>query len=195
MELKNSKTVKNLMSSFVGESGVYQRYSYYAKRAKDDGFKYIEDVFNETAMNELYHAKRFMMLINKELPGEKILVDSAVYPVFLGTTLENLHSAALGEFEEAKEIYPTFANTAREEGFKDIANYFELIAKVEEFHHSRFDKLAKEVERGYFKREGECSFVCLKCGHTHKGNTAPKVCPICSHEQAYFKPVCNSCNQ
>jgi len=194
MELRNSQTVKNLMSSFVGESGVYQRYSYYAKRANKDGFKYIENIFNETAMNELYHAKRFMMLINKALPREKIMVDAADYPVFLGTTLENLNSAALGEYEEANEIYPSFANTAREEGFKEVAAYFDLISNVEKFHHKRFDKLAKEVKRGFFEREEECSWVCLKCGHTHKGPTPPNVCPICDHDKAYFKPVCPSCN-
>ncbi|EDS73280.1 rubrerythrin family protein [Anaerofustis stercorihominis] len=194
MEFKNSQTVKNLMSSFVGESGVYQRYSYYAKRANKDGFKYIEDIFNETALNELYHAKRFMFLINKELPGEKIMVDQADYPVFYGTTLENLKSAALGEYEEAYEIYPTFANTAREEGFKEVATYFDLISDVEKFHHKRYDTLAQEVERGYFHREGDCDWICLKCGHHHKGPNPPKVCPICDHSEAYFKPICPSGN-
>lgn len=193
MEFKNSKTVKNLMSSFIGESGVYQRYSYYAKRAKDDGYKYIEDIFNETAMNELYHAKRFMMLINKELPGAKIRISESDYPAFLGTTLENLQFAAKGEHEEATEIYPSFAKTAKEEGFNDVAAYYELIANVEKFHHERFEKLKNEVENGFFTREDDTTWVCLKCGHRYQGKTSPKVCPICSHEQAYFKPILN-CN-
>lgn len=192
MEFKNSNTIKNLMSSFIGESGVYQRYSYYAKRAKDDGFKYIEDIFNETALNELYHAKRFMMLINKELPGAKIRVNGSDYPAFLGTTLENLTFAAKGEYEEANEIYPSFSRTAKEEGFNDVAAYYDLIANVEKFHHERFEKLKNEVENGFFVRENDTTWVCLKCGHRYQGKTPPKVCPICSHEQAYFKPL--NCN-
>lgn len=191
MNFRESQTVKNLMSSFVGESGVYQRYSYYAKRANKEGYKYIEDIFNETAKNELYHAKRFLWLINKELPGEKVLIENADYPVFLGTTLENLEFSAKGEYEEGNEIYPSFAKIAREESYPEIATYFELISKVEKKHHARFEDLKKQMESGFFERKDDTSWVCLKCGHNHIGSTPPNTCPICDHSKSYFKVVSN----
>lgn len=193
MDLKNSKTVENLMKSYIGESSVYQRYSYYASRAKKEGFSYIEQIFNETAKNELYHAKRFFSLVNKDLSGEEVTISSADYPVFLGSTLDNLKSAAKGEYDEGNVIYPGFAHIAKEEGFDQIAGYFNLIARVEQFHHKRYENLIKQMENGYFNRESSTSWVCLKCGHTHVGVTPPEKCPICNHEKGYFKPVCN-CN-
>lgn len=188
MEFDKSKTVVNLMASFVGESGVYNRYTYYANRAKSEGFVYISQVFNETAKNEQYHAKRFLMEVTAKMQGEKICLNQADFPAAFSNTLDNLKAAAEGEYEEAYKIYPDFANIAKEEGFTTQAKYFELIAKVEEAHNKHFTKLIEEMENGYFERNTDMKWTCLKCGHTYVGKVAPKVCPICAHAQGYFKP-------
>ena len=172
MELKGSKTEKNLMAAFSGESEARNKYTYYASKAKKDGYVQIAKIFEETAANEKEHAKIWF----------KLLKDG------IGATEFNLKDAAEGENYEWTEMYPTFAKEAREEGFTHIAYLFEQVAKIEKEHEERYKKLLENIEEGsVFSRDNDCIWQCSNCGHIVVGKKAPEVCPVCAHPQAYFE--------
>ena len=172
MELKGSKTEKNLMAAFSGESEARNKYTYYASKAKKDGYVQIAKIFEETASNEKEHAKIWF----------KLLKDG------IGDTVNNLADAASGENYEWTEMYPTFAKEAREEGFEHIAYLFEEVAKIEKEHEERYKKLLENVEGGLvFSRDEEMIWQCSNCGHIVVGKKAPEVCPVCAHPKAYFE--------
>lgn len=173
MELKGSKTEKNLMEAFAGESQARNKYTYFASKAKKDGYVQIGKIFEETANNEKEHAKIWFKL----LQGGSI-----------GTTPENLKAAAEGENYEWTDMYDGFAKTAKEEGYDRLAFLFEGVAKIEKEHEERYRKLLANVEDGLvFSRDGDKIWQCRNCGHIVIGKEAPKVCPVCAHPQAYFE--------
>ena len=173
MELKGSKTEANLLAAFAGESQARNKYNYYASRARKDGYVQIAEIFEETAANEKEHAKIWF----------KILHGGAV-----PATLENLADAAAGENYEWTEMYAEFAVVAREEGFIQIAELFEGVAKIEKEHEERYRKLLANIEGGIvFSRDGDMMWQCGNCGHIHFGKDAPEVCPICDHPKSYFR--------
>jgi rubrerythrin len=182
--LRNSQTEKNLLKAFAGESQARMRYDYFSKQAKKEGLEQISAIFAETALNEKEHAKRFF----KFLEGGLTEI-TATYPAGkIGTTLENLKASADGENEEWSDLYPEFAETAKEEGFMDIAAAFTMIAIAEKAHEERFRKLYENLDTGnIFKREGKIVWKCLNCGYLHEGVSAPEKCPACLHPQAYFQ--------
>ena len=169
--LKGTETEKNLMTAFAGESQARNKYSYFASKAKKDGFEQIAAIFEETANNEKEHAKMWF----KELGG-------------IGTKEENLKAAAEGENYEWTDMYKGFAETARKEGFERIAFLFEEVAKIEKEHEERYRKLLQNVKDGLvFSRDGDKIWQCRNCGHIVIGKEAPKVCPVCNHPQSYFE--------
>jgi rubrerythrin len=171
MELKGSKTEKNLMDAFAGESMARNKYTYYASKARKDGYEQIAALFEATANNEKEHAKIWF----KEFHG-------------LGETYENLLDAAAGEHYEWTQMYKEFAKTAYEEGFEEIAKKMELIAEIEKAHEERYKKLAENIKEGkVFKKEEETIWECRNCGHRYKGKNPPDICPACSHPQAFFE--------
>lgn len=173
MELKGSKTEANLQAAFAGESQARNKYTYYASKAKKDGYVQIANIFEETAANEKEHAKMWF----------KLLHGGAV-----PSTAENLKDAADGENYEWTDMYAEFARTARDEGFDDIALLFEEVGKIEKEHEERYRKLLANIEGGLvFSREGDCIWQCSNCGHIAVGRQAPEVCPVCAHPQAYFQ--------
>ena len=173
MELKGSKTEANLQAAFAGESLARNKYTYYASKAKKDGYVQIANIFEETAANEKEHAKMWF----------KLLHGGAV-----PSTIENLKDAADGENYEWTDMYAEFARTARDEGFDDIALLFEEVGKIEKEHEERYRKLLANIEGGLvFSREGDCIWQCSNCGHIAVGRQAPEVCPVCAHPQAYFQ--------
>lgn len=180
-----TKTEKNLLKAFAGESQAKNRYTFYAKAAKKEGFEQISALFLETALNEEEHAKNFF----KHLTSGEAVEITAAYPAGkIGKTVENLLAAAAGENEEWTELYPEFANIAEEEGFKDVARLFRNIAKVEKEHEARYLKLAANIKNDeVFTKSEPTRWKCRKCGHVHEGETAPSVCPTCSHPQGYFE--------
>ena len=182
--LQGTKTEQNLLKAFAGESQARMRYDYFAKQAKKEGLEQISAIFAETALNEKEHAKRFF----KFLEGRMVEI-TATYPAGkIGTTLENLYASADGENEEWTELYPTFADIADEEGFKEVANAFRMIAKVEKAHEERYRKLAENIDSGIvFKRNDTYIWKCRNCGYIHEGKGAPKICPACDHPQSYFE--------
>ena len=184
--LKGTKTEKNLMAAFAGESQARNRYTFFASVAKKEGYVQIADIFTETAEQEKEHAKRFF----KFLEGGELEV-SGTYPAgVIGTTLENLTEAAAGEHHKYTDLYPSFAKTAEEEGFPEIAAVFKAVIKAEEFHGKRYSTLAKNIEEGIvFKRPEEVTWRCSNCGYVHTGKEAPAQCPACAHPQAYFQLV------
>ena len=187
MTLKGTKTANNLMHAFAGESQARNRYTYYASIAKKEGFVQIQNIFLETAKQEKEHAKRLMKLMNKDLAGETLYTDGN-FPVLLGTTAENLKAAAAGENEEYTDMYPSFAKTAREEGFEDIATVLDSIAIAEKHHEERYLKLLVALEAGNtFKRETPVVWKCNNCGFIFEGLEAPERCPACDHPQAHFE--------
>lgn len=187
MTLKGTKTANNLMHAFAGESQARNRYTYYASIAKKEGFVQIQNIFLETANQEKEHAKRLMKLMNKDLAGETLYTDGN-FPVLLGTTAQNLKAAAAGENEEYTDMYPSFAKTAREEGFEDIAVVLESIAVAEKHHEERYLKLLETLENGTtFKRETSVIWKCNNCGFIYEGLEAPEKCPACDHPQAHFE--------
>ena len=170
-ELKGSKTEKNLWEAFAGESQARNKYSYFASKAKKEGFVQIANIFEETANNEKEHAKIWFKLLNG-----------------IGSTAENLKAAAEGENYEWTDMYDTFAKEADEEGFTDIARLFRGVAAIEKEHEERYKKLLENVEGGLvFSRDGEMIWQCGNCGHICVGKSAPKICPVCDHPQAYFQ--------
>ncbi len=173
MELKGSKTEKNLMEAFVGESQARNKYTYYASKARKDGYEQIAAIFEETANNEKEHAKMWF----KELHNGKV-----------PDTLDNLVDAANGENFEWTDMYDRMAKEAREEGFERIAFLFEGVAKIEKEHEERYRKLIENIDGGLvFSRDGDKIWKCRNCGHIVIGKEAPKVCPICAHPQSYFE--------
>ena len=172
MELKGSRTEANLMAAFAGESQARNKYTYYASKAKKDGYVQIAELFEETANNEKEHAKIWFKLLHGGI----------------GPTAENLADAAAGENYEWTDMYATFAREAREEGFLDIAALFEGVAKIEKEHEERYRKLLSNIEGGIvFSRDGDMIWECGNCGHIHVGKKAPELCPVCAHPQSYFK--------
>ncbi len=182
--LAGTKTEQNLLKSFAGESQARMRYNYFASQAKKEGLEQISAIFTETAENEKEHAKRFF----KFLEGNMVEI-TATYPAGkIGTTLENLKASADGENEEWTELYPEFAKVAEEEGFKEVATAFKMIAKVEAAHENRFRTLYNNLEEGkVFKRGDKVVWKCRNCGFIHEGTVAPKMCPACLHPQSYFE--------
>ena len=182
--LKGSKTEKNLLKAFAGESQARNRYTFAAKVARQEGWLQMEELFLETAENERMHGKRFFRF----LEGGPVEI-TATYPAGkTGTTLENLKAAAAGEHEEWTELYPEFAKVAKEEGFNEIAAAFTMIAKVEKEHEARFTKLAANIEQSQvFKKAQPTRWKCRKCGYIHEGPEAPGKCPGCLHPQEYFE--------
>ena len=178
MELKGSKTEQNLMAAFAGESQARNKYTYFASKAKKDGYEQIAAIFEETANNEKEHAKMWFKLLEG---GE------------IKSTPENLKAAAEGENYEWKDMYKEFAEVAKEEGFDHIAFLFEGVAKIEKEHEERYKKLLKNIDdKLVFSNDGDAIWVCRNCGHVVVGKDAPKVCPICAHPQSYFERKANN---
>jgi rubrerythrin len=184
MELKGSQTERNLVTAFVGESVARNRYTFFASQARNDGYIQIAQVFEETANQEKEHAKRFF----KSLQGGEVRIECAFPAGIVGSTAENLAAAAGGEHEEWSALYPSFAATAREEGFKAIAAIFDMVSVAEREHGRRFQGLAENLAKGrVFQREQPVTWRCLNCGYVHEGPQAPAACPACAHPQAYFE--------
>lgn len=188
--LKGTKTAANLMKAFAGESQARMRYTFYAEVADEEGYPQIGDIFIETAENEKIHANLFYNHLIEDL-GDEVRdmghVD-AEYPIALGTTVENLESAAMGEHEEWSDLYPEFARVAEEEGFPEVAKTFKLIALVEDKHEKRYLKLMENVRDGLvFKKESKVFWKCRVCGHVVEAGKAPDQCPVCKVEQEQFE--------
>ncbi|MFC2061202.1 rubrerythrin [Elusimicrobiota bacterium] len=182
--IKGTKTEKNLLTAFTGESQARNRYTYFASVAKKEGYVQISNIFLETAENEKEHAKMFFKL----LEGGAVEITAAYPAGSIGTTAENLKAAALGENEEWSKIYLNAENTASEEGFPEIAEQFRTIAGVERHHEKRYIELLKNIENGtVFKKNETVKWKCDNCGYVHEGNEAPEVCPACKHPQAYYE--------
>jgi rubrerythrin len=182
--LKGSKTEKNLLTAFAGESQARNRYTYFASQAKKESFVQMQAIFQETADQEKEHAKRLFKL----LKGGEVEISAAFPAGVIGTTLENLKNSAAGENYEHTEMYPGFAKTAREEGFEDIAKIFEAIAVAEKQHEKRYLDLAANIEAGrVFKRDNKVVWRCRNCGYLHEGDEAPDTCPACDHAQKHFE--------
>ncbi|KMT21874.1 rubrerythrin [Clostridium cylindrosporum] len=186
--LKGTKTAENLMKSFAGESQARNRYTFFAKAAKKDGYIEASNLFNEVADQESQHAKTFFRYLSRDLNGECLTIE-ATFPVSLNnSTVENLKSAAYGENEEWTDLYPEFAKVAREEGFEDVATSFENILVAERFHEARFNHILKNLEANtLFKKSRFVDWKCNNCGYVHTGDSAPEVCPACDHPQGYFQ--------
>ncbi len=195
MNLKGTKTLENLMKAFAGESQARNRYTFYASVAKKEGYEQIAAIFTETADNEKEHEKVFFKHILEGMASElpiTVHVD-ADYPVELRTTRENLKAAAAGENEEWTMLYPEFADVAEKEGFKDVANSFRQIAKVENRHEARYLKLLDNIEKcKVFKREEKVLWKCGNCGYILEAKEAPDVCPACKHPKSYFELFCET---
>ena len=177
-------TETNLLRAFAGESQARNRYTYFASQARKEGFMQIADIFAETADQEKEHAERFF----KYLTGGEVEIRASFPAGCIGTTVENLAAAAAGEYEEWNNLYPSFAETAREEGFNDIARCFEFICVSERQHERRYRALLKNVTSGtVFAREREVMWRCRNCGYLHYGKGAPELCPACQHEKGYFE--------
>ncbi len=184
MELKGSRTEKNLMAAFAGESQARNRYTYFASKAKKEGFVQISAIFAETADQEREHAKRLF----KFMTGGEAEITGAFPFGVIGDTIDNLKAAAAGENHEWTTMYPEFAAIAREEGFDDIADAMEAIAVAEKQHEKRYLALAKNIADGtVFKKDKPAVWRCLNCGYLHEGAEAPCVCPACAHPQAHFE--------
>jgi rubrerythrin len=182
--LKGTETEKNLLKGFAGESQARNRYTYFVSKAKEEGYVQIADIFQETADQEKEHAKRLF----KFLEGGALEITAAFPAGVIGTTEENLMAGAAGENYEWTEMYPAFAETAREEGFDTIAAVFEAIAVAEKQHEKRYNELrANILANNVFKKEAAVTWRCRNCGYIFEGNVAPAVCPACAHPQAYFE--------
>ena len=184
MSLKGTKTEKNLLTAFAGESQARNRYSYFASKAKKDGYVQMSNAFEETANQEKEHAKRLF----KFLEGGDVEIGAAFPAGVIGSTAENLKASADGEHHEWSEMYPSFAKIAREEGFDQIADVFESIAVAEKQHEKRYNGFMQNIEAGrVFRRDKPVVWRCLNCGYVHEGTEAPEECPACAHPQAHFE--------
>ncbi|WP_196592722.1 rubrerythrin [Pectinatus sottacetonis] len=176
MELKGSQTEKNLLAAFAGESQARNKYTFYASKAKKDGYQQIAQIFEETAGNEKEHAKIWFKLVHG-----------------IADTPENLKDAAAGEHYEWTSMYPGFAKTAHEEGFTKIANLFEMVAKIEKEHDERYELLLTNIkEDKVFKKNEKVIWICSNCGYVCEATNAPQICPVCAHPQAFFKVRANN---
>ena len=187
--LKGTKTEKNLLASFAGESQARNRYTYYASAARKAGYEQIASIFLETADNEKEHAKRFFEF----LEGGEVEI-TASYPAgVIGDTPANLEASAAGENLEWTKLYKEAEDTARQEGFDEITGIFKEIAEVEEAHEIRYRKLLKNVKEGkVFKKDSVVRWKCRNCGYVHEGNEAPQACPACAHPQGYYEVLCEN---
>lgn len=188
------ETIQNLAKAFVGESQARNRYTFYAKIAKKEGYEQIAEIFEKTAENEREHAKWLLRLINELIKKHgdvgEIKIEAPV-PTTLGDTIENLKAAITGENYEYTKMYPEFAEIAEREGFPEIAARLRAIAKAEQHHEERFKKLLENLEKGtVFKKEKKVYWVCRKCGYVHEGEEPPEKCPSCSHPKSYFELKC-----
>ncbi|NLY73967.1 MAG: rubrerythrin family protein [Firmicutes bacterium] len=184
VSLKGTRTEKNILTAFAGESQARNRYTYYAGQARKDGFVQIAEIFEETANQEKEHAKRLF----KMLEGGQVEIQASFPAGVIATTTENLAEAAEGENYEWTAMYPEFAKVAREEGFDEIAAVFEAIAVAEKQHEKRFKALKSNIETGkVFKRDQVVTWRCRNCGYLHEGTEAPEICPACAHPQAHFE--------
>ena len=182
--IKSTKTEKNLMAAFAGESQARNRYTYFASAARKEGFEQIANIFTETAENEKEHAKVFF----KHLEGGDVEIVAAYPAGMIKDTKSNLEAAAAGEKMEWTALYANFAKIAREEGLNEIAISFEQISKVEKFHESRYRKLIADIANGeFFKKKVVIKWHCINCGYIYEGTEAPKECPACKHPQAYYE--------
>ncbi len=184
MQLKGSKTEKNIMTAFAGESQARNRYTYYASKARDEGYIQIAQIFEETANQEKEHAKRLFKL----LEGGMVEVRAEFPAGIIGSTIENLKAAADGEHYEWSQMYPEFAQIAEQEGFTNIAAIFRAIAVAEKQHEKRYQALRENIDKGkVFRRDKPVVWRCINCGYIHEGTEAPEVCPSCAHPQSYFE--------
>ena len=184
VELKGSRTEKNLLAAFSGESQARTRYTFFASVAKKEGYEQISGIFQETSDNEKEHAQLFF----KHLKGGSVEITAAYPAGVIGSTAENLMAAADGEKLEWGTLYPGFAEVAEEEGFKDVGRTFRMVAKVESYHERRYRKLLQNVEQGLvFKKESPIKWKCRNCGHVYEGNEAPEKCPVCDHPKSFFE--------
>ena len=184
--IKGSKTEKNLLTSFAGESQARNRYTYAASVARNEGFIQISNIFQETADNEKEHAKRMF----KFLEGGVVEITAAYPAGKIGTTAENLEAAAEGEYEEHSMLYPGFAKVAREEGFPGVAAMYDAVSNAEKQHEKRYRALLANVKQGkVFKKDQSVKWRCINCGYIHEGPEAPKMCAACNHEQKHFEIV------
>lgn len=184
MEFRGSRTEKNLLTAFAGESQARNRYTFFASEAKKEGFIQISDIFEETAGQEKEHAKRFF----KFLKGGEVKIEASFPAGTIGKTVENLRAAAEGEKNEWSEMYPGFAAIARQEGFEDVAKAFDAISVAEKQHMKRYVDLAANIEADrVFKRDKSVTWRCRNCGFLHVGTQAIDKCPACEHPQAYFE--------
>ncbi len=182
--IKGTRTEHNLLKAFAGESQARNRYTYFAGKAKKEGFVLVSKIFEETAEQEQVHAKQFF----KFLEGGSLEITAAYPAGMIGTTVENLKAAAEGENEEWTLLYPSFAQTAREEGFTEVAGTFTSISVAEKRHEERYNNLIRKMEEDrMFKRDNPIVWRCLNCGYLHEGNEAPQKCAACKHPQSYFE--------
>ena len=182
--IKGTQTEKNVTGAFAGESQARNRYTYFATKAKEEGYFQISQIFEETANQEKEHAKRFFSF----LEGGEVEVSAAFPAGVIGTTSDNLKAASAGEHFEWTELYPGFAKVAREEGFEAIAAVFEAISIAEKQHDKRYSDLAKNVDASkVFKKDSPTMWRCINCGYVYEGNEAPQACPACAHPQAYYE--------
>lgn len=184
MKIQGTKTEKNLLAAFAGESQARNRYTYYASAAKKEGFEQIAAIFLETAENEKEHAKRFFRFLEGGMAGF-----TASFPAgSIGTTPENLQAAAEGEHEEWNKLYPGFADAADAEGFPEVAKAFRYIAKVEAEHEKRYRKLLENIKNNkVFRKDWPAVWKCRNCGYHHEGGDAPDLCPACLHPKSFFE--------
>ncbi len=187
--LKGTKTEINLLTAFAGESQARNRYTYFASKAKKEGYVQIAGIFEETANQEKEHAKRLF----KFLEGGEVSITASFPAGVIGGTLDNLQDSAAGEHYEYTEMYPEFAKVAEAEGFKDIADVFRAIAVAEKQHEKRYLGLAANVKNGtVFKRDAKVVWRCINCGYLHEGNDAPEVCPACDHPRDHYEILCEN---
>ena len=184
MGLKGSQTEKNLMAAFAGESQARNRYTYFSSAARKEGFRQVADIFEETANQEKEHAKRLF----KFMEGGETEITGAFPFGVIGCAVDNLKAGAAGENHEWTDMYPSFAATAREEGFDTVAAVFEAIAIAEKQHEKRYLALAKNIEGGkVFRKDKPVVWRCINCGYVHESAEAPELCPACAHKQAHFE--------
>ncbi len=187
--LKGSQTEKNIMAAFAGESQARNRYTYFASKAKKEGFVQISSIFEETANQEKEHAKRLFKLLG----GGEVQITGSFPAGIISSTLENLKAAAEGEKYEHTIMYPDFAKIARDEGLDAIAMIFEAIAIAEKQHEKRYNMLAANIEAGgVFKKDSKVMWQCRNCGYLHEDDEAPDLCPACAHAQAHFELLCEN---
>ncbi|MET1124977.1 MAG: rubrerythrin [Archaeoglobaceae archaeon] len=180
-------TLENLVKAFIGESMARNRYTFYAKVAKEEGYVFVQRVFLETAENEKEHAENLLKFVQQLRGNAESIKVEAEAPLVWGNTVDNLKAAIAGEHYENSEMYPSFAEEAEREGYKEIADRLRAIAVAEKRHEERYRRLLGEIEKGtFFRRETETEWVCLECGYVHYGKEPPETCPSCGHPRSYY---------